>query len=179
MYLIGVLLWVIFLVMPLYAYGLINYPSWSLLYWYNSADISPLLMTIGLISCFGAAVGGFFVGYRLLFRGRAQLIALGMSIGILAVALLLTHEELFRPFEEGSEGIPLWDLRTRMIFALAAPVVIGGWAFLLISYRREGNKIRRSLSLNVAASLATANSVHASTTVAQSAKQHDPSHFAS
>jgi hypothetical protein len=179
MHLIGVLLWVLFLLIPLYTYGLINYPSWSLLYWYNSADISPLLMAIGLVGCCGAAVAGFFVGHRLLYRGRTQLIVLGISIGILVVSVLLAHEQLFRPFEEGSEGIPLWDLRMRTIFALAMPVVIGGWFFLIISYRMEGNKIRRGLSGNVAATLASANSVHVSTTAHQSAKQNEPSHISS
>jgi hypothetical protein len=170
-YLIGVLLWVLFLLIPLYTYMLISYPSWSLLYWYNSDDLSPLLIALGLVCCCGAAVAGFWVGYRLLYRGRAQLIAFGMSIGILAVSVLLAHKELFRPFEAGSEGIPLWDLRMRTIFALAMPVIIGGWVFLIVYYRMEGNRMRRGLSRNVAATLASANSAVVSTTAPQSAKQ--------
>jgi hypothetical protein len=62
-----------------------------------------------------------------------------------------------------------------MIFALAAPVLIAGWVFLIVSYRMEGNTMRRGLSRNVAASLASTNSAHTSKTAPQSVKRDEAS----
>lgn len=63
----------------------------------------------------------------------------------------------------------------RTIFTLAVPVLIAGWVFLIVSYRMEGNKMRRGLSRNVAAALASTNSGHASKTAPQSVKRDEAS----
>lgn len=162
-YFLGIFLWVCFLILPLYSYILINYPAWSFLYWYKSADISVFMLTFALLMGCSTVAAGFFFGQKFLDKSTIQISVFSVGIVLLATIILLANEQLFRSFSENSNGT-FWDSRLRAIFALAVPVVVANWIFLLIIYNGEGRKMTRGLSQNVADSMAS-SSVHVKTTV--------------
>ena len=147
-YLPGMLLFLALVPLPLGVYLFASYPAWSTLYLLDPAEVGFLVVLLALGATLLLAVAGYQIGYRLC-RARRDGVLVGMvaAVGIgLLLFLVLAGDRLTRLTLDG-------DWRTAQvlsgtglvtIFALAVPLLLGGWIFLLVLFGMEGRKVRRA-----------------------------------
>lgn len=147
-YLPGMLLFLVLVPLPLGVYLFASYPAWSTLYLMDPEDVGFLVVLLVLAGTLLLAVAGYQAGYRLC-RARRD----GVLVGLVAAAgagllllMLLGGDRLTKLTLDGDwQTAPvLAGTGLVTIFALAVPLFLGGWIFLLVLFGMEGRKVRRA-----------------------------------
>jgi hypothetical protein len=147
-YLSGLVLFELFVLVPLGVYLFVRFPAWSMLYLVEPANLSAGW----IIAIFGCslllAMIGYITGYFLcLYRHSRVLFVLLSLVGIGVVVFLSVAGDRLGRLSEGidwQEAPGILTTRLGIMFAFILPLVLGGIIFLIVLFGMEGRKMRRA-----------------------------------
>jgi len=147
-YLVGLLLFEIFVVVPVGLYLFLSQPAWSMLYMIDAEELSSGILITVLVGSPIAAAIAYTLGYFLCLKKKyfVNLVLAAFFSCAILVMFFSAGERFSRLATDGdwqrASGILASNLG--VIFAFIVPVVLGGWIFLMVLFAMEGRKIIRS-----------------------------------
>lgn len=151
-HLFGVLIYTALVIAPIWLYLAIWYPAWSFLYWLPSVDVKLWQILLMVLTLPAAGMAGYLMTAFLSsdLRPYTAIAATAVGGALFLVLLIACLPRLGHMSDE-----PQWEQAGDLpgslvaILAFAVPMIIGGFAFLLVLYEVEGQKLRRSSEMRL------------------------------